>query len=141
MAEYLEGDTIGAIALDNNGKLAVGVSTGGLWLKLPGRVGDTPIYGSGFYINKRYAACATGIGEIIIQGLLSFRSYLEYEVSGDVYRAVSNTINYASKLRSESAGLIALDIFGNLAYEFNTKQMMIAYYDGKNKRIILESNY
>ncbi len=134
------GDTIGAIALDEKGKLAVGVSTGGLWLKLPGRVGDTPIYGGGFYISRYFAACATGIGEVIMKGLLSYKAYTEYLDSGDVYRAVLVAIDEANKIMSESAGLIALDKYGRLAYKFNSRNMMIAYFDGEDRFVSLESN-
>jgi len=140
VANYLYGDTVGAIALDKNRELAVAVSTGGIWLKLPGRVGDTPIFGGGFYISRDYAVCATGIGEVIMRGLISYRAYLEYEETGDVYRSLMVAIDHAGKIMPESTGLIALDINGSLAYRFNTKHMMVAYYDGNRKVSILDSN-
>lgn len=140
VANYLYGDTVGAIALDKNRELAVAVSTGGIWLKLPGRVGDTPVFGGGFYISRDYVVCATGIGEVIMRGLISYRAYLEYEETGDVYRSLMVAIDYAGKIMPESIGLIALDINGSLAYRFNTKHMMVAYYDGNKKVSILDSN-
>src|SRR5439155_22273178 len=61
-------------ALDNQGNVAVAVSTGGLNGELPGRVGDSPIPGAGGYAdNDLGAACATGVGEGIIRALLTFR--------------------------------------------------------------------
>src|SRR5438132_3315875 len=57
-------DTVGALALDNDGNLAAACSTGGVSLKLPGRIGDSAILGAGLYAdNESGAATATGIGE------------------------------------------------------------------------------
>ncbi|HEV2064962.1 MAG TPA: isoaspartyl peptidase/L-asparaginase, partial [Thermoanaerobaculia bacterium] len=63
--ELLEGaDTVGAVARDADGRLAVGVSTGGINGKLPGRIGDSPIPGAGFYADDLFGAvCGTGQGE------------------------------------------------------------------------------
>ncbi len=67
-------DTIGAIALDERGKLAVATSTSGANMKIPGRVGDTPIIGSGFYVDSNVGgAAATGMGEDIMRTCCSFR--------------------------------------------------------------------
>lgn len=69
---YRGHDTVCVIALDNHGGMGVGTSTSGLFMKEPGRVGDTPIIGSGFYCDARYgAAAATGLGEDIMRGCLS----------------------------------------------------------------------
>jgi len=60
----LAGDTVGAVALDRDGNLAAATSTGGVWLKWPGRVGDSPIPGAGYYAENGVGAfSATGIGE------------------------------------------------------------------------------
>src|SRR5579875_3424585 len=61
-------DTVGAVAVDHDSRVCSGVSTGGRWLKLPGRVGDSAIIGAGLYAdNLSGAACATGAGEEIIR--------------------------------------------------------------------------
>ena len=66
-------DTIGFVALDSAGSMAAAVSTSGLFLKRPGRVGDSPIIGSGFYCDSAVGgAVATGVGEYIMRGCLSF---------------------------------------------------------------------
>ena len=66
-------DTIGVVALDRKGAITAGTSTSGLALKLPGRVGDSPLVGSGFYADDSVgAAVATGCGELIMRGCLSF---------------------------------------------------------------------
>ncbi len=70
---YKEHDTVCVIALDDEGKLVVGTSTSGLFMKHEGRVGDSPVIGSGFYSDARYgAAAATGLGEDIMRGCLSY---------------------------------------------------------------------
>lgn len=62
-----QADTVGAVVIDARGDLCVGCSTGGVLLKRPGRVGDSPIIGSGFYAAPELgAACATGVGEAIM---------------------------------------------------------------------------
>src|SRR5262249_18324543 len=57
-------DTVGAVARDDEGRTAVAVSTGGMPRKWPGRLGDSPLPGAGFYADDHYgAACGTGVGE------------------------------------------------------------------------------
>jgi beta-aspartyl-peptidase (threonine type) len=61
-------DTVGAVAMDGKGHLAAAVSTGGLAGKRPGRIGDSPIVGAGFWADDRHgAAAATGIGEVLMR--------------------------------------------------------------------------
>jgi beta-aspartyl-peptidase (threonine type) len=65
-------DTVGALALDRKGNLAAADSTGGVSLKLPGRIGDSPILGAGLYADNRLgAATATGVGEIAMRLVVS----------------------------------------------------------------------
>ena len=73
LSAYQGHDTVCVLALDERGQMAAGVSTSGLFMKEPGRVGDSPIIGSGFYCDARYgAAAATGLGEDIMRGCLSY---------------------------------------------------------------------
>ncbi|HEX6828096.1 MAG TPA: isoaspartyl peptidase/L-asparaginase, partial [Burkholderiales bacterium] len=65
----LAGGTVGAVARDRNGSLAAATSTGGLFHKLPGRVGDTPVPGAGTFASSQAAASATGHGETILRVL------------------------------------------------------------------------
>lgn len=68
-------DTIGSVALDTHGSMAVALSTSGANMKVPGRVGDTPIIGSGFYVESGVGgAAATGLGEDIMRTCLAFRA-------------------------------------------------------------------
>ncbi len=66
-------DTVGIVGLDRNGKMAVATSTSGLFMKRPGRIGDSPISGSGFYADSDIGgASATGLGEDIMKGCISY---------------------------------------------------------------------
>jgi isoaspartyl peptidase/L-asparaginase-like protein (Ntn-hydrolase superfamily) len=70
---YRGHDTVGALVLDMSGNIYAGTSTSGLFMKDPGRVGDSPLCGSGYYADSETgAAAATGLGEEIIKGSLSF---------------------------------------------------------------------
>jgi len=70
---YRGHDTIGCIALDNKKKIVVGTSTSGLFMKHKGRVGDSPIPGSGYYADSKVgAATATGLGEDMLKGIISY---------------------------------------------------------------------
>lgn len=73
LSSYRGHDTVCILALDEQGHMVAGTSTSGLFMKAPGRVGDSPIIGSGFYCDARYgAAAATGLGEEIMRGCLSY---------------------------------------------------------------------
>lgn len=73
--EVFEGDTIGAVAIDRQGRLAVANSTGGASPMLCGRVGDSPIIGCGFYAGPAASVATTGIGEEIIRKMLARHVY------------------------------------------------------------------
>jgi L-asparaginase / beta-aspartyl-peptidase len=61
-------DTVGAVALDEQGHVAAAVSTGGMSLKREGRVGDSPVVGAGFWADDRSGACVTtGFGEVLLR--------------------------------------------------------------------------
>ena len=69
------GDTVGAVAISSTGKIAVASSTGGVRGRPVGRVGDTPLWGSGFYCDKEIGILATGVGEAITEQLMCYRAY------------------------------------------------------------------
>ena len=118
------GDTVGAVALDRNGDLAAGVSTGGVFLKMPGRVGDSPIPGAGFYANECGAAAATGVGEYIILTHATFRIVEDICKGKDVQEAVGNVLESIGNVYGSGvAGFIALDRFGRVAGLYNTHAM------------------
>lgn len=73
LSAYNGHDTVGAITLDSNNSMAVATSTSGLFMKKAGRIGDSPLSGSGFYVDSEIGgATATGLGEDIMKGCLSY---------------------------------------------------------------------
>jgi beta-aspartyl-peptidase (threonine type) len=118
------GDTVGAVAIDEVGRITAAVSTGGTALKSSGRVGDSPIVGSGFYANKLYGAVATGIGEDIMKVVLSFKIMLY--IKDGIKIAVKRVIKDLDEINGY-AGLIAIDKEGNIEFSYNTEAMFYAF--------------
>jgi beta-aspartyl-peptidase (threonine type) len=122
-------DTVGAVALDQHGNLAVATSTGGIEGKLRGRVGDSCIYGGGSYANNEVcAASCTGDGEIIMLASCAHEVYaLKKYKKVSIAKAAQGAVElYADKLQGDR-GIIALDPEGNIAIESNTNVFRRAY--------------
>jgi isoaspartyl peptidase/L-asparaginase-like protein (Ntn-hydrolase superfamily) len=98
-------DTVGVVALDGDGNLAAGCTTSGLAWKLPGRVGDSPIIGSGLYVDNRFgAAAATGNGDEMMKVCLSFRVVGGMERGLSAQEACEESIRYLLELRPGHQG-------------------------------------
>jgi len=120
--------TVGAVACDFEGNLAVAVSTGGIRIKLEGRVGDSPLPGAGFYANSEAAAVATGIGEYIARILLSKYACDQVSLGKSAREAAKGAINYITRIfGSDIAGIIVIDKEGRIGADFNTRGMARAY--------------
>ena len=122
--------TCGAVALDKNGNLAAGTSTGGMMMKKFGRVGDSPIIGAGTYANNNTCAVsATGYGEYFIRlgvakdisALMEYKNYSLKDAANEVI------MNKLGKLGGDG-GIIAIDKNGNVAMPFNTDGMYRGQY-------------
>lgn len=73
ISPYSGHDTVGMVCLDTHGKMTSATSTSGLFMKRKGRVGDSPISGSGFYVDSKIGgASATGLGEDLMKGCISY---------------------------------------------------------------------
>ena len=117
--------TVGCVAFDHEGKLAVATSTGGIFNKLPGRVGDSPLLGCGTYANKHGAVSCTGHGEAIMRILMA-RAALEYLQNRiEPFEAARRAVDDLEQLNGSSGGLILIDSCGRLAYARNTTHMPI----------------
>jgi L-asparaginase / beta-aspartyl-peptidase len=113
-------DTVGALALDNDGNLAAACSTGGVSLKLPGRIGDSAILGAGLYADNRTgAATATGIGEQAMRLVIS-KTACDLMRLNNAPSAATRTINYATKMLGVGTGLLTLDRRGRYGVAHNT---------------------
>lgn len=121
-------DTVGACAVDDNGVLTAGVSTGGLLLKLPGRVGDSSIPGAGFYASNLVACSATGIGEKIIRTMPCLRLSQLMEQGEGLGEASEYVMSYVNRCVGEdSLGFIAVDQSGGFTWRFNTEGLLVGY--------------
>ena len=132
---FRTGDTVGAVAIGSDGIPAAAVSTGGRWMKLPGRVGDSAILTAGIFADSRLgAACATGMGEEIIRCALSLRA-CEFMKKHDAAAAAKSAIRYISRLRGrDTAGIITIDLKGRVGASYNTKAMGRAWFDQERGR-------
>lgn len=121
--------TVGAVALDRQGNLAAGTSTGGRVDKLAGRVGDSPLIGAGTYAsNLTCAVSATGDGEFFIRGVAAYdvAALMDYKRLSLV-RAASQVVKRNIAALGGQGGLIAVDSHGNIALPFNTERMYRGY--------------
>ena len=127
-------DTVGAIALDEDGNFAAAASTGGITLKIPGRIGDTPQIGAGIYADNRAgAATATGLGEVAIKLVLSRLVCTMMEEGLSAATANARAIRSATRLLRGQAGVISIDRRGRIAAAHNTKFMPWAYSTARMK--------
>ncbi len=122
--------TVGAVATDGRSVVA-GTSTGGTSVKLPGRVGDTPIPGAGTWAEDGCGASATGVGEGIIQVMLT-KSLCDMVRRGiSLQRAAEESV----RLTAYPAGVIAVDRNGNVAFAHNTPHMPVAFITEEKKEV------
>ena len=117
--------TVGAVALDKNGNLAAGTSTGGMTAKRYGRVGDAPVIGAGtFAENESCAVSATGHGEYFIRYNVASDICARVKYQGStIAQAGDEVINKVLKPISGTGGVIIIDTQGNISLPFNTSGM------------------
>ena len=115
--------TVGAVACDVNGRLAAATSTGGMTNKKFGRVGDTPIIGSGNYADPVCAVSCTGHGEYFMRGVTAYdvAARMKYK-DLSLEDAARETIEHLTAIQGEG-GLIAVDSKGNVTLPFNCEGM------------------
>ncbi len=125
--------TVGAVACDVNGNIAAGTSTGGMTNKRYGRVGDSPLIGSGNYANnKTCAVSCTGSGEYFIRGVVAYDLSSLMEHRGLSLHDASKEVVHNRMLEiGGDGGLIAVDQQGNIAMPFNTEGMYRASLDSE----------
>ncbi|AHC50897.1 asparginase [Sulfolobus acidocaldarius SUSAZ] len=130
------GDTVGAVALDKEGNLVAGTSTGGISGKLPGRVGDSPIPGAGFYATERVAVSSTGIGEIILRTLPAKEVDIFVSLGISIEDSIRSVINKVTSIfGKDNIGMIGLDSKGFVSAHYNTVGMARGVKDSEVKRI------
>lgn len=130
--------TVGAVALDKQGNLAAGTSTGGTTNKRWGRVGDSPIVGAGTYANNASCAVsATGHGEYFIRSVVAYDICARVEYQGvSLEEAADTVVNKVLVERGGAGGIIAVDAKGNVAAPFNTPGMYRAWIDKQGEMTV-----
>ncbi|MEM3765748.1 MAG: isoaspartyl peptidase/L-asparaginase, partial [Candidatus Bathyarchaeia archaeon] len=129
--ELFDLETVGAVALDLDGNVAAATSTGGFPLKIPGRIGDSPLIGCGTYADNRSGACsATGVGEIAIRLVLA-KTVCNYMEGGktaqEAVEAAIRLVNERMAGTYNSMGLIAVDTRGEIGAAHNSTHLCWAY--------------
>ncbi len=115
--------TVGAVALDSEGRLAAATSTGGYRNRPPGRIGDVPLIGAGTWADERVAVSCTGQGEYFIRSAAGadLSARIKY-TRADLQTAAACVIEDISFLGGQG-GLIALDCLGRVTMPYNTRTM------------------
>ncbi|NIP81311.1 MAG: hypothetical protein GWM90_19685 [Gemmatimonadetes bacterium] len=123
--------TVGVIALDREGRIAAGTSTGGMTNKKWGRIGDSPIIGAGTYADAECGISSTGWGEYFIRNVVAYDICARMRYKGiPLARAAREVI--MERLESqepETGGIVALDGDGHVVMTFNTPGMYRGYID------------
>jgi beta-aspartyl-peptidase (threonine type) len=121
-------DTVGAVAMDAAGNLAVGNSTGGTSYKHPGRVGDTPIIGCGLYAdNSMGAAACTGWGEQIMKTVLAKTTVDQIALLGSATDAANVAVAYFRHRVGGLGGVICISPAGQIGLAHSTPYLAHAY--------------
>ena len=123
--------TVGCVALDLNGNLSAGTSTGGMTNKKWNRIGDAPIIGAGTYANNLTCAIsATGWGEFFIRSVVAhdISALMEYK-NMSIQEAAYEVIHNKVARLGGNGGVIGIDRFGNPMMEMNTPGMYRAHMD------------
>jgi len=114
--------TVGALALDAQGRLAAGTSTGGMTNKRYGRIGDSPIIGAGTYADARCAVSGTGWGEYYIRAVAAYDICARMKYAGQsLQQAAEAVIDEQIPAAGGNGGAIAPDAEGHLALPYNTQ--------------------
>lgn len=117
-------DTVGAVARDAGGHIAVAVSTGGRTGKLPGRIGDSPIPGAGYYVDDRFGGVVgTGLGEAFIRLGLARLMVIELQHGMSSADVASGAVDHLTKALSAPGGVIVVGREGSPQAAFNTPAM------------------
>jgi len=131
--------TVGAVAIDKDGNVASAVSTGGIWLKMHGRIGDSAIIGSGIYAdNKSGAACATGYGEYIMRLCLCKYACDQMQSRNSAHLSSKKSIDVLTeRFGKNTGGIITVDLKGRFGRACNTRFMPTAMITNKNQKPVI----
>jgi beta-aspartyl-peptidase (threonine type) len=122
-----EQGTVGAVAMDSEGRLFAATSTGGTCCKLPGRVGDSPLIGCGCYADAQAGGVScTGYGEAIMKVVMA-KSAVDFLQAAEAMAAAKKSVELLAARTTGTGGLILLDREGTPGWAFNTPRMAYGY--------------
>jgi beta-aspartyl-peptidase (threonine type) len=130
--------TVGCVALDSTGHIAAATSTGGIFNKLPGRVGDSPLLGCGTYAEENGAASCTGHGEAIMRVVLAKSAVDQLKDGMDPQAAAQKAVELLAAKTGSSGGIILMDQRGKIGYARNTTHMPVCSI-ARSGQILLDS--
>jgi L-asparaginase / beta-aspartyl-peptidase len=122
------GGTVGAAAIDTDGLLAAATSTGGVTMKLVGRVGDSPVPGAGNYASEHIAASATGTGEYVLRSLATRAISERVGRGASLAVAMAEVLDQMRRDYDADVGIIGVDRGGNPIAQHLTPAMPHAYF-------------
>jgi L-asparaginase len=125
--------TVGCVALDKNGKIAVATSTGGKGFEIPGRISDSATV-AGNYANAECGVSLTGVGEDIVSGAVAAKIVTRVTDGFSLEKAFEKTFNEL-KHYDGFAGAIAIDKNGNMFHQDSHPSMVFASFDGENEEV------
>jgi beta-aspartyl-peptidase (threonine type) len=131
------GGTVGAAAVDANGVLAAATSTGGVTMKLVGRVGDSPLPGAGNYASAHVAASATGTGEYVMRSLATRAISEAVERGAPLSRAMAEVLDRLGRDYDADVGVVAVDSSGTPCAVHRTRDMPHAWFAGVSAVVAL----
>jgi beta-aspartyl-peptidase (threonine type) len=123
-------DTVGAVAMSAAGALAAASSTGGVFGKMRGRVGDSPIFGAGIFASPVAAVVGTGVGELFLSTLACLQVGRQVEEGATPQKACEATIEGLGKTDPVAAGLLAVDSEGRVGAAFRGGSWAVEGPDG-----------
>lgn len=124
------GGTVGAAAVDAKGVLAAATSTGGVTMKLVGRVGDSPIPGAGNYATELMAASATGTGEFVLRSLSTRQMHEAMSHGATLDEATAQALQQLKRDFDADIGIVAVDREGTPVARHLSRDMPHAYFSG-----------
>jgi len=124
------GGTVGCAAIDAQGVLAAATSTGGVTMKLVGRVGDSPIPGAGNYASRHAAVSATGTGEYVLRSLTARAISEAVEQGATLREAMAKALDQLGRDFDADVGVIAVDRHGVPVALHRTRDMPHAFFSG-----------
>ncbi len=125
--------TVGCVALDMNGKIAVATSTGGKGFEIPGRISDSATV-AGNYANEFCGVSLTGVGEDIVSGAVAAKIVTRVTDGFTLEKAFEKTFNELKPFDG-FAGAIAIDNKGNIYHQDSHPSMVFASFDGKTEEV------